>query len=80
MIYKNKFIALYDQDDMCICIANEWDELADFLEKSVNSIQSSISHMLKDNKNVGETVRKHLIYKGKKVTPYIYDIDEEEEW
>ena len=77
MIYKNKFIALYDQDDMCICIANEWDELADFLEKSVNSIQSSLSHMLKKTGNA----RRHLVYQGKKVTPYIFDVDdEEEEW
>lgn len=76
MIYKNKFIALYDQDDMCICIANEWDELADFLEKSVNSIQSSLSHMLKKTGNV----RRHLVYKGKKITPYLFDISEEEEW
>lgn len=80
MIYKNKFIALYDQDDMCICIATEWDELAGFLEKSVNSIQSSLSHMLRNNVNNGEPVRRHLIYKGKKVTPYLFDIEEEEEW
>ena len=82
MIYKNKFIALYDQTDNCVCVADSWGELARFLGKSTSSVQSSISHIFgkcrdKEKERIG-FARQNLIAKGQKLTPYIFDVGDEE--
>ena len=77
MIYKNKFIALYDQADNCVFIANNWGELARFLGKSTSSVQSSISHIFGKCRDNG-FARQNLIAKGQKLTPYIFSVDDEE--
>jgi hypothetical protein len=76
MIYKNKIVALYDQDDVCVFVTDDWQELADFLGKTVNSVQSSISHILK---KTGGYERRTLIWDGKRLTPYLFDMDSNEE-
>lgn len=76
MIYKNKIVALYDINDICVFVTDSWQELADFLGKTVNSVQSSMSHILK---KTGGFERNTLICDGEKLTPYLFDISEEEE-
>lgn len=76
MIYKNKFIALYDQDDVCVCIANNWYELAEYLDKSISAVQSSLSHILRKKDGVN---RSHFNCRGKKLTPYLFDVEDEED-
>lgn len=76
MIYKNKIVALYDQDDICVFVAETWDELAKYLGKTVDSTQSSMSHILK---KTGEYEnRKNFLCNGKKLTPYLIELEEEE--
>ena len=72
MIYKNKFMALYDQDDRCVFVGDNWPEIARFLDKKIQNVQASLSHILrKDEEN-----RRHFNCNGKKLTPYLFDVNE----
>lgn len=76
MIYKNKFVALYDQDDRCVFVGDNWPEIARFLDKKIQNVQSSLSHILRQN---DKFERRHFNCNGKKLTPYLFDVEEEEE-
>lgn len=73
MIYKNKFVALYDQEDNCVFVGDNWYELANFLEKPISNVQSSMSHIFKKNE---KNDRRHFNYRGKKLTPYLFEVEE----
>ena len=73
MIYKNKIVALYDQDDVCVFVAESWQELASYLNKTLESTMSSLSHMIR---HTGGHTRKTFICNGKKLTPYLIEMDE----
>lgn len=77
MIYKNNFIALYDNSDNCVFVTEEWNELAKFLGRTIESTQSSIAHIFKRKGNSIE--RKNLLFNGKKLTPYLFSVDSEED-
>lgn len=72
MIYKNKFIALYDETETCVFVADNWPELARYLGKTIGSAQSSLARIL--NK---ERCNKHFLCNGKKLTPYLISLEEE---
>ena len=72
MIYKNKFIALYDDGENCVFVTDNWPELATYLGKTVSSLQSSLSCIFRENRK-----SKHIICDGKKLTPYLFDLEEE---
>lgn len=75
MIYKNKIVALYDQDDICVFVADNWPELARYLGKTIKSVQSSFSHIFK---KTGGYERKTLLCGGKRITPYLIDMEDDE--
>jgi hypothetical protein len=77
VIYKNNFVALYNQDDVCVLIADTWKELADFLGKDIKNVQSSLSHIFHKRENAKEC--RNLLHNGEKLTPYLFSMDENEE-
>lgn len=76
MIYKSNIVALYDENDVCVFVAETWKELANFLGKTIESTQSSMAHILK---KTGGYDRRNFVCDGKKLTPYLIDMGEEEE-
>lgn len=75
MIYNNCFVALYDKDDVCVFIADNWIELAKYLKKPVSNVQSSLSHILKHNTEK----RRNFNVDGQKLTPYVFCADDNDE-
>ena len=72
MIYKNKFVALYDSTETCVFVADNWPELARYLGKTVQSVQTCLCRILND-----KTCNKNFICNGKKLTPYLISLEEE---
>ena len=64
MIYKSNIVALYDENDVCVFVAETWKELANFLGKTIESTQSSMAHILK---KTGGYDRRNFVCDGKKL-------------